>query len=81
MKISGPCGRLLCCLSYEHAFYSERVHCIPQENTRISYNSATWVVSEVNVVTGQIKMTDSEGRLTTLPAERFEYIDNRWRVK
>jgi cell fate regulator YaaT (PSP1 superfamily) len=23
MKISGPCGRLLCCLSYEHNFYNE----------------------------------------------------------
>ncbi len=23
MKISGPCGRLLCCLAYEYDFYRE----------------------------------------------------------
>ena len=86
MKISGPCGRLLCCLSYEHAFYSEQIRKIPQVGTRVSYSNAggsntTWVVTEVNMVSGQIKMTDNDGRLTTLPAGNFEYADNRWRAK
>ncbi|MDR1257290.1 MAG: hypothetical protein LBJ86_06045, partial [Spirochaetaceae bacterium] len=29
MKISGPCGRLLCCLAYEQNFYAEQRRCMP----------------------------------------------------
>jgi cell fate regulator YaaT (PSP1 superfamily) len=81
MKISGPCGRLLCCLSYEYAFYSEQVRRLPQEGTRITYANEPWTVTEVNMVSGQIKMSASDGRLTTIPADRFELGDNRWKVK
>ena len=81
MKISGPCGRLLCCLSYEHAFYSEQVRRIPQEGARVSHEKENWTVSEVNMVMGQIKMSNSDGRVITIPADRFERVDNFWRVK
>ncbi|MCL2599951.1 MAG: hypothetical protein FWD88_02040 [Treponema sp.] len=81
MKISGPCGRLLCCLSYEHNFYSEQVRLVPQVGSRISHNNGTWTVTEVNMVTGQVKMSDTDGRQTTLPTDRFERVDNRWQVK
>ena len=81
MKISGPCGRLLCCLSYEHAFYSEQVRRIPQEGARVSHEKETWTVTEVNMVVGQIKMSNSDGRVITIPADRFERVDNFWRVK
>jgi len=81
MKISGPCGRLLCCLSYEHNFYSEQVRLVPQVGSRVNYENETWTVTEVNMVTGQVKMSDAEGRLTTLPSERFERVDNRWQTK
>ena len=81
MKISGPCGRLLCCLSYEHGFYCEQLRHTPQQGARVSYNKEIWVVAEVNLVTGQIKMTGNDDRVTTVTADRFELVDNRWRVK
>ena len=81
MKISGPCGRLLCCLSYEHAFYSEQVRNIPQEGARISYENETWTVTEVNMVSGYIKISNGDGRIVTLTTGRFERVDSRWRVK
>ena len=81
MKISGPCGRLLCCLSYEHAFYSEQIRRIPQEGTKISHDNETWTVTETNMVTSQIKLSNTDGRLITLSADRFERIENRWRTK
>ncbi|MDR1893306.1 MAG: hypothetical protein LBQ61_01270, partial [Spirochaetales bacterium] len=37
MKISGPCGRLLCCLAYEYDFYSEFKKRLPPEGSRISH--------------------------------------------
>ncbi|MFW5643933.1 MAG: PSP1 domain-containing protein, partial [Alkalispirochaeta sp.] len=30
MKVSGPCGRLLCCLAYEHSFYQEERRRFPR---------------------------------------------------
>ncbi|WP_461248179.1 regulatory iron-sulfur-containing complex subunit RicT, partial [Treponema sp. R6D11] len=34
VKISGPCGRLMCCLFYEYSFYSEQQRALPQEGVR-----------------------------------------------
>ena len=81
MKISGPCGRLLCCLSYEHTFYNEQVRRYPHEGVRINFNNTVWNVVEVNLITCKVKMSDSEGRTITLGGDRFERIDNRWKVK
>jgi cell fate regulator YaaT (PSP1 superfamily) len=81
MKISGPCGRLLCCLSYEHAFYCEQIRRIPQEGSKVSHDNETWAVTEVNMVTSQVKLSNTDGRLITLPADRFERVDNHWRTR
>ncbi|MDR2480435.1 MAG: hypothetical protein LBD48_14150 [Treponema sp.] len=81
MKISGPCGRLLCCLSYEYGFYSEQQRMVPQEGARINQDGETWTVTEVNIVSGQIKLAAPDGRIVTLPASRFERQENRWKVK
>jgi cell fate regulator YaaT (PSP1 superfamily) len=80
MKISGPCGRLLCCLSYEHGFYSEQRRLIPPEGVKISHDNTMWKVMEVNVVLGRLKLSAEDGRQITVPASKFEKIDNRWRI-
>ena len=80
-KISGPCGRLLCCLAYEHLFYGEQRRLIPSEGTRISWDGALWKVSEVNIILGKIKLATDEGRMIQLPAEVFEKNENRWIIK
>jgi cell fate regulator YaaT (PSP1 superfamily) len=81
MKISGPCGRLLCCLSYEHAFYSEQVRKVPQEGARVTHEKENWTVTEANMITGQVKLSNTDGRIVILPADRFEKIDSHWQVK
>jgi cell fate regulator YaaT (PSP1 superfamily) len=81
MKISGPCGRLLCCLSYEYAFYSEQQRLVPPEGIRITYEDTVWKITEVNLITGQFKLSADDGRMMTLSASQFERVDNRWRVK
>ncbi|MDR2477836.1 MAG: hypothetical protein LBD48_00835 [Treponema sp.] len=81
MKISGPCGRLLCCLSYEYGFYSEQQRLVPQEGIKINYENELWKITEVNMVSGQLKLGAEDGRLLTIPASRFERVDNRWRIK
>jgi cell fate regulator YaaT (PSP1 superfamily) len=81
MKISGPCGRLLCCLAYEHLFYSEQRRLIPPEGARVSWDGTLWKVSELNVVAGKVRLAAEDGRVVQLPASAFEKADNRWTVK
>ncbi|MDR0501688.1 MAG: hypothetical protein LBH16_00050 [Treponema sp.] len=81
VKISGPCGRLLCCLFYEYGFYSEQQRNLPQEGMKINYNSESWKVVEVNLVTGQIKLGAEDGRQISFPACKFERVDNYWKIK
>jgi cell fate regulator YaaT (PSP1 superfamily) len=81
MKISGACGRLLCCLAYEHGFYSEQRKLIPNEGTRLNYDETTWKVIDVNIVTGTVGIAAEDGRQLHLPAVDFEKTDGRWRVR
>lgn len=81
MKISGPCGRLLCCLSYEYDFYHEIKKSVPNEGARISCNGSDYKVAEVNVLSKTVRLVSSEGR--TLMAnfsnfKRREDQNNRW---
>jgi cell fate regulator YaaT (PSP1 superfamily) len=80
MKISGPCGRLLCCRAYEHNFYSETRRQIPQEGARINYEDTAWRVMEVNIVMGQLKLSSEDGRILTVPAASFEKVEGHWRI-
>jgi cell fate regulator YaaT (PSP1 superfamily) len=80
MKTSGPCGRLLCCLAYEHCFYSEQRKLMPQEGCKLSYDGALWKVVEVNIVVGIVRLVAEDGRQIQLPSTRFEKADGRWRI-
>ncbi|MDR0321114.1 MAG: hypothetical protein LBI28_06400 [Treponema sp.] len=81
VKISGPCGRLLCCLFYEYGFYCEQQRNLPQEGMRITYNNESWRVTEVNPIAEQVKLTADDGRVMSLEASQFERTDNYWHIK
>ena len=81
VKISGPCGRLLCCLYYEYGFYCEQHRNLPQEGMRINHDNESWKVTDVNLITGQIKLTTDDGRQMNATACQFERVDNYWKIK
>ncbi|GHV83140.1 hypothetical protein AGMMS50212_04800 [Spirochaetia bacterium] len=78
MKISGPCGRLLCCLSYEHSFYAEQRHLVPPEGTRIFWDGINWKVIEINIVVGMVRLSGDDGRQIQIPKVKFEKKENQW---
>lgn len=74
MKISGPCGRLLCCLAYEYDYYTERKQKLPSDGSRIRYDGSTFQVSEVNVVSNEIRLFAREdGRYLSVSGDRLSY--------
>jgi len=81
MKISGPCGRLLCCLSYEHTFYQEERRSMPPEGCRIHHDGVMFKVTEINPLSGRLKLYGEDGRVLDLTADKFERADGRWRLR
>ncbi len=49
MKISGPCGRLLCCLEYEYDFYESEKARLPNQGSKIRYKKDLYNIDEVNI--------------------------------
>ncbi len=82
MKISGPCGRLLCCLSYEYDFYCEEKQAYPPEGAKIKLGNEIFRVQEVNILSHKMTLTGSEGRSYTVPREEvyFDSDTGHWEV-
>jgi len=81
MKISGPCGRLLCCLAYEHAFYNEQRRLVPPEGFRLVYDGTGWRVQEINAAACKVTLSAEDGRVLMLPFCRFVRTDGRWAIQ
>ncbi len=81
-KISGPCGRLLCCLAYEYDYYADEKNKVPGEGARLDYDGSVCRVCEVNLISQRIRMVAEDGRSITIPANRFVYDSgsSRWKV-
>ena len=81
MKISGQCGRLLCCLSYEFDWYSEARKKLPSEGIHVYYDGTNFKITEVNLITNMVKMLGEDGRLLEVNAKRFVRSDgNKWKI-
>ncbi|MFA5468362.1 MAG: regulatory iron-sulfur-containing complex subunit RicT [Sphaerochaetaceae bacterium] len=81
-KISGPCGRLLCCLSYEYDFYAQERENLPQEGYRLRIEKESMKVIEVNILTRKLTLAGPEGNLMSLPFSALEYNSgtNHWEI-
>ncbi len=61
-KISGTCGRLMCCLKYEQNSYEYLLKKTPNVGATVKTEDGIGVVTDVNVITGNlfVKLNDSE---------------------
>ena len=49
-KISGLCGRLMCCLGYEHKTYKELMKGLPSEGATLKTEKGAGKVISVNAI-------------------------------
>ena len=61
-KISGACGRLMCCLMYEVGFYREIGKSLPKTGTTIAVDGVELEVSRVDVLRHELIAKDDQGR-------------------
>lgn len=66
-KISGTCGRLMCCLRYEHEVYEKEYADFPKVDSIVETPAGRGVVIESNFLTGNIKvkMNGEQGLIKT----------------
>ena len=60
-KISGQCGRLLCCLGYEFETYSALKKGLPKCGKKISWQDREHLVTSIDILRQQISLRDQEG--------------------
>ncbi len=82
MKISGPCGRLLCCLAYEFDTYRECRRNLPAEGTRVQVNGQIMKVTDLNIFSRTLKLLGEDGQVLSLEFGRLAYDQQagQWRV-
>ncbi|MDR1563806.1 MAG: stage 0 sporulation family protein [Oscillospiraceae bacterium] len=55
-KISGTCGRLMCCLKYEQNAYEDLLKITPKQGAIVQTTDGKGVVIDVNLLTGNLKI-------------------------
>lgn len=62
-KISGQCGRLLCCLDYEYETYCSLRKTFPKCGKRVRTASTNGIIDKLNILTGTITLRLDDGKL------------------
>ena len=71
-KISGGCGRLMCCLRYERSFYAESGKEFPKLGTKIEMGDGKGRVVAVDIFRRRVTLSDEEGKTMTVTLEDFK---------
>jgi cell fate regulator YaaT (PSP1 superfamily) len=66
-QISGCCGRLMCCLTYEHAAYVEARKRYPREGKWLNTSRGRERVMAVDIWRERVMLKDEEGDRRTVP--------------
>lgn len=85
-KISGICGRLMCCLKYENDVYAQMKRNLPDVGDRVRVHGAQAIVVESSILEGKVTIRflptesgqDRTGEdLVTVKKEEIERIEKR----
>jgi len=74
-KISGTCGRLMCCLKYEEHAYEDLVKKAPKIDAFVETPSGKGTVINVNLLRGNAKVRLEDGVDATLKTFTFDELD------
>lgn len=55
-KISGNCGRLMCCLKYEHEVYSDKLKALPKIGAEVKTADGTGEVASVETLKEMVRV-------------------------
>ena len=59
-KLSGQCGKLMCCLRYEDSQYKKLREGLPKLNSQVEYKGQRYRITSMNVLLQQVKIENKE---------------------
>ena len=80
-KISGLCGRLMCCLSYENDYYAEAAKSVPKIGSEVTTPEGKGVVVNINMLKMQVRVKIEDKKTDTItyhdfPVESIKFKQN-----
>ncbi len=81
-KVSGGCGRLLCCLTYENDLYTELRKKIPPRGTRVRHpeDGIIGTVLKGDVLNQNLLLLTEDERLVTVKLKDIEILEKKERA-
>lgn len=81
-KISGMCGRLMCCLSYENDYYAEAAKRVPKIGELVSAPDGKGIVVNINMLKMQVRVKIEDKKTDTVsyhdyPVEQIKFNKSR----
>ncbi|MBN1165457.1 MAG: hypothetical protein JXB45_12840 [Candidatus Krumholzibacteriota bacterium] len=70
-KISGACGRLMCCLAYELCDYKELMKGIPKPGSKINCFGGQHRMDKIDIFRNSVVLSDEEGNSLVIPIQEF----------
>ena len=71
LKISGRCGRLMCCLRYEDETYEELRKNLPHRKSRVGTPEGDGIVLDSQILTQLSKIRLDDGTIVAIPIEEL----------
>ena len=75
-KISGACGRLLCCLKYEDDIYSIEKQRFPKIGSKVRYEDKIVKVVGLNIISDLVKI-DSDSNILFVPLSSIRMLPHK----
>lgn len=77
LKISGRCGRLMCCLRYEDQTYEELAKRLPRKKSRVGTPEGDGIVIETQILTQlALVLLDNSDKRVAVPVENLTPPEN-----
>jgi cell fate regulator YaaT (PSP1 superfamily) len=73
-KVSGQCGRLKCCLTYEQLQYHEARRLLPKPGRTVRTPEGEGKVQEVDILRGIVRVSLPDGKIQSFDAAQVEAI-------
>lgn len=74
-KLSGQCGKLLCCLKFEDDLYTEEKKKFPNIDTKVMVNGVQYKITSFNVLSKSVRL-DSEDSIINLSLDEVNKLLN-----
>ena len=71
VQISGPCGRLLCCLHYEHDFYVQQRKRFPKEGKTVQTSVGNERVVSIDIFRERVTLRADDGATRVVALEQL----------